>query len=56
MHWAVHCGGDAEEGRGGLEVDFLGAADYGEWVFGLHGVFAAFEAGHGELEGEGEED
>lgn len=39
-----------------MEVDFLDAADYGEWVFGVHGVSVAVEAGYGELEGEGEED
>ena len=52
MRWAVYCGGDAEEGRQGVEVDFLGLADFGERVLGGDVVFAAVEAGYGELEGE----
>ena len=38
-----------------MEVDFLGAANIGERVFGLHGVSVALEAGDGKLEGESEE-
>jgi hypothetical protein len=39
-----------------VEVDFLGLADFGERVLGGYVVFAAVEAGYGELGGESEKD